>query len=437
MAEHERHDREVERLEAENAELRQRNEELMQKKPEERPPASRGRSWRWAGAILLLIVGGFALAGGVAAVWANGTLLDTDQYTETVAPLASEPAIQESVSETAVNKLFTEADVEDRAREALPPDAEFLAAPLTGELRSLATNVSERAMGTPQFQQLWVEANRRMHEALVPVLTGEESESGAISAAGGTITLDISNIVSQVKQVLVENGITIVENIPEDAIGGQIVLFQSDRLAQIQTYVQVLQGLAVALPVIALLALAGAILLAPDRRRGFLWVGVTAILAMVLLGAGLALARSYYLDAVDRAVLSPAAAAAFFDVMVRFLRNGIRTVAAVGLVFLLGAAVAGPSRAAVAIRATTRNGVDGLASSLGLDLGPFSEWVSRHRRALDIALLLVLGVVLLGVSSPTPGLVLGLAIAAILGLVLIELLAAAHMGPPRRGQPSA
>ena len=50
------------------------------------------------------------------------------------------------------------------------------------------------------------------------------------------------------------------------------------------------------------------------------------VLAMLLLGAALALARPLYLDAVPSGALPSDAAAAVFDQIVAFLRTALRTV---------------------------------------------------------------------------------------------------------------
>lgn len=423
---------ELERLRAENAELRARSEKLARGRTEagERAPGK----WRWPAAVTLLVIGGLLLAATVPGVWAADTLLNTDRYTETVAPLAANPDIRDSVANTAVDRLFSATNVEAQIRSALPPKAAFIAPQLASGLRTFALEAAERALATPQFQTLWTEANRQAHQRIVPaLLNGTAGRTGAVNIQQGTVSIDISKIVGEVKSALVARGLTFVSSVPDNIAGGTYVLFQSAELAQIQTALRVLQSLSVALPVATLLAFAGSIAAAPDRRKAVLWLGVTAILAMLVLAGALAIARSSYLGSIaPGSVLSPAAAAAFFDILVRFLRNAIRTVAALGLVVLLGAALAGPSAAAVRIRGAVGGGM----SSLGLDFGRPAVWVDRHRRALDAAIVVIAAAVLLLVSTPTPGLVIGLAVAALVGILLVELVAHAHPpAGPLRGQP--
>lgn len=435
MADVETNAAEVDRLRTEVEALKAQNEELGRRAPSPGPPR-RGR-WRWPVSVVLLVLGGVLLAGSVSAVWAARTVLDTDRYTETVTPLVDQPAIRESLATTAIDRLFTAVDVQTRVREALPPNAAFLAEPISSNLQEVGVTTAEDALASDQFKKLWVQANRRAHQAILPALLGEGT-SKLFDVENGTVSVDVSQIVAGVKAALVERGITIVSDVPNDVAGGSYVLFQSDALAQVQSALRALRTLSVALPLLALLVFAGAIGAAPDRRRGALWAGVAVVVSMILLAGVVAFAREQYVSSADRLVLSAPAAAAFFDVIVRFLRTAVRTVAALGLVIMLGAALAGPSRVAVAIRRSSTGGLTSLVQATGLDLGRFSTWVDAHRRALEVVVVLVAGAVLLGVQTPTPGLVGVLALVALLGLVLVELLARAHTGPPTyRGQPSA
>lgn len=422
MANDAERDRLIEELQAENERLRAGSPGGATDSP---------RTWRWPLAVTLLILGAVLLAVAIPAMWAGRTLLDTDRYTETVAPLASDPAVRQSVATSAVDRLFSQADVAARVRNALPPDAAFIAPQITAGLQEFSVTAAQRALETPQFATLWTEANRAAHERIVPaLLTGTAGQTGALSVEQGTVAIDLTRIVTLVKQALVSRGLSAVENVPDDIAGGSVVLFQSAQLAQIQTLLQAVRTLSVLLPILAVLMLAGAVAVAPDRRRALFWVGLTSIVSMLVLGVGLALARDAYVSSPPAGILSGAAAVSFFDTIVRFLRNSIRTVAALGLVLLIGAAFAGPSTLAVRTRSAFSNGT----AALGLDLGRPAEWTDRHRRGLETVLLVIAAIVLLTTNTPTPGLVLGLTAAVLVGFILVEFVSHSH--PPAGSGPS-
>ena len=75
-----------------------------------------------------------------------------------------------------------------------------------------------------------------------------------------------------------------------------------------------------------MLCLAGAVFLSRPRRRGLLHAAIGVALAMLLLVAALAIARSAYLDALGSGALPREAASNIFDTLVTFLRDGLRFV---------------------------------------------------------------------------------------------------------------
>ena len=81
----------VERLQTELEELREKNRKL------ERRGAWRARLRR-AALVLLLVLGCGLAAVSAIGIWTRVTVLNTDNYVETVAPLAQSPAVQDAVA---------------------------------------------------------------------------------------------------------------------------------------------------------------------------------------------------------------------------------------------------------------------------------------------------------------------------------------------------
>ena len=59
--------------------------------------------------------------------------------------------------------------------------------------------------------------------------------SGAVSLQGDQVVLDVSDVIAQVKQRLVDRGLTIVQNIPVPDTDRQIVLMEAPKLKQLRT----------------------------------------------------------------------------------------------------------------------------------------------------------------------------------------------------------
>ena len=176
---------------------------------------------------------------------------------------------------------------------------------------------------------------------------------------------------------------------------GQIPLVQSDALVKAQGGVRLLKAVAIVLPLLALLCLAGSVALSRPWRRGLLRAAIGVVVAMLLLVAALGVARSAYLDALSAGTLPREASADIFDSVVALLRTGLRVVVVVAVLVALATFVAGMPLGRAATSAWGRLATD---TRVG--------WVARHSRALMLTIGGIGGLVLLIASPLTGGVVL-------------------------------
>jgi hypothetical protein len=407
-------------LERTQAELGRLRAELAEAR---RQPPRRPIRWRSVTAVVLLVLAALLAPLSVTVVWLRTTLLDTNRYVETVAPLSSNPELQNAVDTYLTDQLFARVDVATRAREALPPRADFLAEPLSGQLKGFTHTVVSKAVASDQFKQVWVNANRAAHRQVVGVLTGKGGT--ALTSDAGVVTLDLRVLANNVKARLQQSGIGVFDKIPADKISGTFVLVDSPGLAKASRAVRLLDRLAVVLPLLTLALVAAGVWLARDRRRALLGAGAGLVLGMVVLAAGLSLGRSQFVQAVAGPNLPSSAAGFTFDTIVRFLRASLRTVFAVGLVVAVGAVLAGPSTLAVRLRTGVRGGLVRLGDrgqAAGWIPAPVAAWVARYKNALRVGAVTLAAVTLVVWSRPTPRVVLWLAVALLVVIAVIELL---------------
>ncbi|WP_329376944.1 hypothetical protein OG625_05515 [Streptomyces sp. NBC_01351] len=368
-------------------------------------------------------------------VWVHDIVLDTDRYVSTVSPLASDPAIEAA----AVHRITEAADVRvDGAQvtsdlaawlqaQGLPARVGTAVKALGPQLDSAAdaavSKVATRLVESDRFEKVWTTANRAAHSSVVRALTGEGR--GAVEVEGGTVTLDIGEAVENVKQDLVKAGLAPAEKIPE--VNKQMVLFQSDKLAKIRGAVHLLDVLGNWLPVLTVVLGTIGVLLARRRRRALVTTMLCAAAACLILAIGLVVARRYYLDHLPEQVQSPAAAAAIFDTLVRFLRVSIRTALVLGVVVALGAYLSGAGRLPRGVRGTAERAADsaaGWGAAHGVHTGRVGTWVQARRRLLTAGVLLVLALVFALWNHPTVLTVLLLALILLAVLAVLALLAA-------------
>jgi hypothetical protein len=239
--------------------------------------------------LFLIGIGSLLAIVAILALWANRQLLDTDNWTETSSELLENDDIRGQISVFLVDQLYTDTDVQAQLAEALPPRAKPLAGPVAGGLRGLAVRGVDTLLDRPRLQQVWEDANRGAHEALLNVVEGGGDN---VSTEGGDVVLDLNSLLSATAESI-GVGQKALEKLPEDA--GQLTLLESDDLELAQDGVDLLQAAAVVLVVLALGLLALAVFLARGWRRealraagfGLIFAGAVALVARSLAGDAL------------------------------------------------------------------------------------------------------------------------------------------------------
>jgi hypothetical protein len=372
--------------------------------------------WRRALVAILVIVSVVLVPIAGLTVWVRNLALNTDRYVDTVAPLAENEAITNQVANRLTARLFQEVNVEAEAKEALPERAQFLAGPLSTGVETFVRTAAQRVLASDQFETIWREANRRAHTLVDKALTGEGKN---VKLEDGKVVLDLSAVIDEVVMRLDERGVTVFDSLAEDQKNLQVELFDASQLERARTAVDLFQRLTIVLVVLVFVLIGVALALSGNRRRTLIRWGLGVVAAMAVTAALLALARSAYLNIAE----NRDAAAAAFDIIVRYLRNGIRVIAVLGIIVALGAFLTGPSRLAVRIRGGSRDLVGGLgrkADEAGWEPGPVGVWVAAHKVGLRIAGVAVAFLILFLWDRPRPLTLLVLALVLLVYLAAIE-----------------
>lgn len=317
----------------------------------------RGARWRPVLAAVLIALGCLLAPFSVMAVWLNTQISDTEAFVETMAPLAEDPAVQESLADQLTAAVLEFIGVEELTDQLLAALGDRLDLPprLDRALSGLGTTITSgiedftrtqvgNAVSSPRFAQAWSGALTVAHGQVVVFLEG--TRGGALSAESNTISLNLGPIVEQIRGELVESGFTLAERIP--AVDRSFVLFESEYIGRAQWLFRLLNTLGVWLPVLTLLLLAAGIGLARDRRRTLVRGALGVMVGALVVGVALSLARAGYVAAPPLGLMSPEAAGAIFDTLTRSLRTGLNATAIGGLVVALVAALAGLRRRAPA-----------------------------------------------------------------------------------------
>jgi hypothetical protein len=373
--------------------------------------------WRrpWM-SITCAVIGAILLPVAVITVWARDTMLDTDEYVATVGPLVEDENIQEAVSFRVTEAVSEAADFRSIAEDALPEEAQVLAGPIEAGAKTVVADVVGGIVATDAFADFWTESHRVAHQNLVPLLKGESSD--AVSTSEGRVVLLLGPLAAQALEGVDEELDTeLGTQIPTEELDAELVLLESEDLANAQTLVGWFDAISWLWLLLTLGFLAGAVLLAQRRRSGFRRLGFAVTVPMVLTLVAYAWIRSRYLAELPEDVHNPDAAAAVFDILTNYLLRSLRVLLVVGLLIMFGAWVVGPTEGAARVRAgwDTLLGRAGATSS-DRQAGPIAKAAAAHERGLLTGTAILGGLVLVIWTRPT-GLVV-LLIAALTLLVI-------------------
>jgi len=384
---------------------------------------------RWIAACVVLVVASLLAGVAVIASYVRNQVLDTETYVQTVTPLVQDPAVRDAVAHRLTNEIVSAANLQGLANSladnlvsrGAPQRVDDLVDPLVSGITNLLYERISPLLATPQFEAIWENINRTAHQAVVTVLTGSQGQ--VIKTGTQSVSIDLGALLTAAKAQLVAQGFGFASKIPNVSI--QYTLLQSDKLPKVRTYTKLLNAAGSWLPYVALVLIVAGILIAPNRRRGLV-VGATmvAVIGLILLAA-MALGRSYYRDHLPPTVSQQAAINAF-DIVLRYLKDAMRTLVAIALVLVIVALLAGPSRFARWVRRMINIGLGYAAAGLA-KLGTWSQPVGRALAPamgyIKIGVAVVALVLYLTLVRPTVSSALWWTLGVLVFLAIIEIFA--------------
>jgi hypothetical protein len=302
------------------------------------------------------------------AVWANRQALNTDNWTNTSSRLLADKHIQTAVGGYLVDQLFSSVDVAGELRQALPPQAQALAGPAAGGLRELANTAAPQLLARPRVQAAWRNANKAAHKELLRIING----GGPVASThGGEVVLNLHALVDQLAATLgVQQQVAAARSKRQGSAGtsarakaqqklgvtlppssGRLVIMRSDQLSTAQDIAKAIRHLAVVLTAVSLALFALAVWLAGGWRRValrrvgwcFIGLGLLVLLARRFIG-------NRVIDGlVVNSSVKPAAHSTW-TIGTTLLYDIAIAMFAYGVIIVLAAWLAGPTRPAVAVR---------------------------------------------------------------------------------------
>ena len=141
----------------------------------------------------LIVLASVVLVFSMIANWVQTQALDTNQVKSTTDQILADPDVQQALATYTVDQLYANVDVQGQIANELPSAAQPLALPVSAATRQLATNAAERALASPQVQNLVSTAIAGAQQQFVSLI---ENKDAYVSTTGGNVTLEYGSIVA-------------------------------------------------------------------------------------------------------------------------------------------------------------------------------------------------------------------------------------------------
>jgi hypothetical protein len=421
--------------------------------------ASFVRGLRHGSAAVLIAITAFAMVTSIVGVWAATTVLNTDRWVATVAPLPRDPQVAAAVADYTTDQVFQAIDVAQRLRTVLPPQAAFIAGPIVGQLRDTVRKTVTNVLQSDGFQRIWSELNRRAHQRALAIIDGT---SNVAVIRENRVDIDLLPLINQVLRELstqlptlfgkqislpdLSSG-AIPDNLRsqvQDTLGislpanfAQFAVYDSGQLWAAQRAVATAKRDLVAFVVSTFLLLLLALLVSPGRRRTLLQLGLWLVIAAVAVGAAIRAVRGQLLMEVPSGIYRDGVAAAVTSVFGLLRTRGVQLIW-IGAVLAAAMYLIGPGRGPRWLRRQIAAGALGVrragraAGRAAVTNGP--GWTAAHLDVLRVAGIVVAAALALLLSSWVSLLVIALALAAYeLFVTVLGRRAERRSGPPGTG----
>lgn len=380
--------------------------------------------------VIALLLAPLALVAGFARI----QLTDTDAFVATFAPLADDPAVQADVQEAVVGAIndsvdipgltahlfdgLDQLDMPENARNALG----LLQAPAVSGIQSLIQNLVGEFVRSDAFSDTWRQALTVSHEQIVATMTNDPDSALTITAEGGLV-LNLRPIIAEVRERLVDSGLSLAERIPD--IDRSIVLTESESLRQAQVGYNLVVAVGTWLPFVAMALLAAGVLVAVNRRATLMRSGVALGVLMLLLWMAIAIGRVVVVGQVSPSRVSVGTATLLYDTLLDQITRSTIAVGLLGIIIALVALFTGPSRFATRTREVSESlstGIREAGERHGLSTGPVGRVLDRYH-GIAFAVVAAIAIAVIAFARPlTPATVLWTCVLALVALFVIQVL---------------
>lgn len=275
-------------------------------------PPARGRArWKTAVVVVLGILAVVGLLASTLAVWAKRTLSDSDKFAAVAEKVLEDPDVTDALATRITDEVFLALDLQARLTELLPSQLDPLTGVIVNSAQAAIDNQLSELLARQGTRELVGEVVRRAHGRVMQVIRGEALPD-AINVNDDQVTVNLLPVYTGVF-VAIQDRFGLLTNVevptlepggdPQEQIAelesaldrdlpddfGQITIYQGESVAKAGEMVQLARDTVVtanrflwALLALTVVLFAAAIILAADKRRVLLWLGLGSAGALLL-----------------------------------------------------------------------------------------------------------------------------------------------------------
>ena len=397
--------------------LRQQNAELQQQLAD----AQSSGGWRMALAGVFVVLFSIILVPANQAVWIASTVLETDRFVATFAPLPADEAVADALGQRVSIVVSEEAAIEERIATLLGSELEFVAAPIASGIEDLIAGATSTVIQSDIFTGIWENALRITHASAIAIV--DASREGPVGVTGdGQIVLDLNPLLEQVVAELDDRGIPSIDT---ESVDATIVLYESESAGIVQSIITVIYSVRWIAPIAVIILLVAAIWVATDRRRVLSWLGIGAVVAGLISLVIVRFARNEIIEGIADATQKEGAEAAWSIVFDQLLAQ-TWAIILLGVIAILVAWFFGSSDRATGLRDSFMTAR--AEASEDREPNAVTDFLTRYGRVLQWGTV-ALGVVFLLLVPVVRGWVVLVTAIVVIGIVVaIEWIAGGSTG---------
>ena len=236
----------------------------------------------------LVLITALLFCSSILAFWFQQTLFDTNTWVRKTSEILASTSVQRDITVKTIDVVFESVDVEQYANDLLPEKAKPLAGTIASSLKTFSTEEMQKLLSTPKFQQFWKDANRQAHTALLKTIStanqkSQPSASGeVIFIESDKVILNVEPVLSNLKSSLASSGLGFVNNLDTSSLNLKIPLATVSNLPTILLAINTINGLAVWIPLAALVFAGLTFWVSRDRRKTILQISILSSVFLVI-----------------------------------------------------------------------------------------------------------------------------------------------------------